>query len=403
MEGIADASFLFTEAPPGEQLVDETLAVCADIGLSAVGDSHVDSRDATIEFDDAGAARTRLYWREVKRPISLSLQFDPEPGPEPSLRIACNPDYITGADFDGTNYTGFTGVYVELVRDLSVALETMYACSRHADPHTKASPEEVWPTAPSFNLERVPWLSVFSASLIERLGWTDRIRETPAWRVKPLESGHILLLKTSEPWENEGPDHPVDRYLFDGDHTETDGGTDRSASLKDPFSHLAVGEHGADICVHRNDITTELPNEILEPVRVRIDENRDLRRVDSGRFLRNVVDPEPEAELSVTKRMLANVPDDATDDDLYVSALLRDVIPPSFVRLDDPDGENIVTKVTELDTDVSKIKLLVSLGRVAQQDDFTAEDLNSMEGALNTLKELDDEDNIDQYIRERLL
>jgi hypothetical protein len=40
---------------------------------------------------------------------------------------------------------------------------------------------------------------------------------------------------------------------------------------------------------------------------------------------------------------------------------------------------------------------------VAQQDDFTAEDLDSMEGALDTLRELDNTDNIDQYIRNRLL
>ncbi|AAV48350.1 unknown [Haloarcula marismortui ATCC 43049] len=101
--------------------------------------------------------------------------------------------------------------------------------------------------------------------------------------------------------------------------------------------------------------------------------------------------------------MLADVPSDATDDNLYVSALLRDVIPPAFVRLDDPDNESVVTKVMRLETDVNKIKLLVSLGRVARQDDFTADDLGSMEGALDTLNELDDNENIDQYIEAKLL
>ncbi|WP_367175685.1 hypothetical protein [Haloarcula rubripromontorii] len=176
-----------------------------------------------------------------------------------------------------------------------------------------------------------------------------------------------------------------------------------SVPLADPFAALAVGGYGADVCVHRDDISTEFPNEILELVRVRVDENRDLRRVDSDRFVRNVVVANSNDRRSVVKRMLADVPADATDEDLYVSALLRDVIPPSFVRLNDPDDENVVTKVMELDTTVSKIKLLVSLGRVAQQDDFTAEDLDSMEGALDTLAELDDTENVDQYIRERLL
>lgn len=176
-----------------------------------------------------------------------------------------------------------------------------------------------------------------------------------------------------------------------------------SATLADPFAALAVGGHGADVCVHRDDISTEFQNEILELVRVRVDENRDLRRVDSDRFVRNIAVADSNDRHSVIERMLADIPADATDDDRYVSALLRDVIPPEFVRLDDPDDENVVTKVMRLDTDVSKIKLLVSLGRVAQQDDFTAADLDSMEGALDTLNELDDNENIDQYIRERLL
>lgn len=176
-----------------------------------------------------------------------------------------------------------------------------------------------------------------------------------------------------------------------------------SVPFEDPFAALETGEYGADVCVHRDDITTEFPNEILELARIRVDEDRNLRRVDSDRFVRNVVDEVTESAQATVKRMLADIPADATEDDIHVSALLQGDIPPSFVRLDGPDGENVVTKVMRLDTDISKIKLLVSLRRVAQQDDFTAEDLDSMEGALDTLNELDDDKNIDQYIRERLL
>jgi len=183
----------------------------------------------------------------------------------------------------------------------------------------------------------------------------------------------------------------------------TDASGPNSVTLGDPFAALDIGEYGADVCVHRDDISTEFPNEILELIRVQVNEDRDLRRVDSGQFVRNVVYADSDDRHSVIKQMLADVPSDATDDNLYVSALLRDVIPPAFVRLDDPDNESVVTKVMRLETDVNKIKLLVSLGRVARQDDFTADDLGSMEGALDTLNELDDNENIDQYIEAKLL
>ena len=101
--------------------------------------------------------------------------------------------------------------------------------------------------------------------------------------------------------------------------------------------------------------------------------------------------------------MLAGIPTDATDGDLMISALLQKAIPPSFVRLEDADDENVVTRVMALDSGVSKIELLVSLGRVAQQDEFGADDRESMEEVLDMLHELDDTENIDQYIRERLL
>ncbi|WP_228841660.1 hypothetical protein [Haloarcula sp. CBA1127] len=87
-----------------------------------------------------------------------------------------------------------------------------------------------------------------------------------------------------------------------------------SATLADPFAALAVGDYGADVCVHRDDISTEFPNEILELVRVRVDENRDLRRVASDRFVRNVVRADSDDRHSVIKRMLADVPADATED-----------------------------------------------------------------------------------------
>ncbi len=57
-----------------------------------------------------------------------------------------------------------------------------------------------------------------------------------------------------------------------------------------------------------------------------------------------------------------------------VSALLHEDIPASFVRLDDPDGQKIVTNVMNLDVETNKHDLLVSLGRVAQLAKFDDEE-----------------------------
>lgn len=44
--------------------------------------------------------------------------------------------------------------------------------------------------------------------------------------------------------------------------------------LADPFASLDTGAYGADVCVHRDDISQEFTNEDLHLVRVDIDEDR---------------------------------------------------------------------------------------------------------------------------------
>ena len=193
------------------------------------------------------------------------------------------------------------------------------------------------------------------------------------------------------------------RVLKTATFCETDPDGTEERELSDPFTALDHGEHGADICVHRDDISESFTNDDIQLVRAYVDRNRNLRHVDDERFVRNVVDADLDSDLAYVQRMLAEIPTDATDDDLMISALLQKAIPPSFVRLEDADDENVVTKVMALDTGVSKIELLVSLGRVAQQDEFGADDLESMEEVLDTLHELDETEDIDQYIRNRLL
>jgi hypothetical protein len=81
------------------------------------------------------------------------------------------------------------------------------------------------------------------------------------------------------------------------------------------------------------------------------------------------VDADPGDDADLVGRMLSDIPADATDADLHVSALFHSAVPPAFVRLDDPDGETVVLKALALDTEASKHKLLWSLAQTAQSQD----------------------------------
>lgn len=175
------------------------------------------------------------------------------------------------------------------------------------------------------------------------------------------------------------------------------------SSLRDPFAALDVGQFGTDVAVYRDDIAERFGNDDLHLVRVYVDENRDLRRVDDDSFVRNVVYRDAEDDHELIRAMLGDVPPAVPDDEQMVSALLSEHVPPSLVRLDDPDGENVVTKVMGLDAETNKYELLVSLGSVASRPEFSDEDLATMERALDTLASMDDDAAVDAYIEEHLL
>jgi hypothetical protein len=253
-------------------------------------------------------------------------------------------------------------------------------------------------------VEDAPRLGVYSPTVLGQFGGPEALFEEPPWYTGELPDGKTVVIGCKEFWKQGRWTPPTDaEFLKTATFYQTDPNRMRERELSDPFTALDHGEYGADICVHRDDISESFTNDDIQLVRAYAGRNRDLRHVDDERFVRNVVDVDLDSDLAYIQRMLAEIPTDATDDDLMISALLQKTIPPSFVRLEDADDENVVTKVLTLNTGVSKIKLLVSLGRVARQDEFGADDLESIEGILDTLHELDDTEDIDQHIRNRLL
>ena len=402
-EGLISVYFYSQDQPVYQELVDRTLSICAEMELAEhPSDSEpLDPEDVTLSDKN----RVTVYPED--REITLRFPGDDWDGSINSvLKLSVDATRLVAADRDSApGYTGPARVFVDLIRRLAVALDPYYVSTFNRaimDGEIAPTPQAVLPLETPLELKRVPWLGVYSQSLIDRFGGRKRVLDTPAWRVEELDTGSILVITTRIPFKEYNKKQPADRHLLDGIEATDAISPPSGVALSDPFASFDPDEIGTDVCVHRDSIKEEFRNEDLHLVPVRVDVHRNLRHLGTGAFVRNVVTDTAGEKTDIIQRMLADIPATA-DDDLYVSALLRDVIPPEFVRLDDREDENVVTKVMALDTGVSKIELLVSLGRVAQQDDFTAEDLDSMEGALDTLRELDNTDNIDQYIRNRLL
>ena len=385
-----DVCYLTDGIPSG--FTDQVCDRASNHGFSTA-DATADQ--ITLEYDDIASVTIHLNrgetwdWNEPRVLVSfwtMPLQTD----------VNINPDQHTRSKVQQR-----VDAIVGLLLDIVELIDPVYAWSMLSigtRPDRGLRPME----RPIVDdISRMSWLTVFSEELVEDLGGLDHVLETPAWRVETLESGHIVVIATDNPTDPsfELASDPGD-HLLDGEN-QPDESRD-NLDLADPFAALDMGEYGADVCLHRDDIARSFPNEDLRLIRVEVDEERNLRRVDTGAFVRNVVDADPGDDADLVGRMLSDIPADATDADLHVSALFHAAVPPAFVRLDGPDDENLVTKVMALDLNVSKVELLVTFGRVAQHDDFTQENLDSMEGAMDTLAQVD-ADAATQYVRENFL
>lgn len=390
--------FYRTDLQEFDKLVRRTFEVCNSINGFELQPSSETSALEEFSSDEGGVLT--LYWQDGPGRVSVAFTYDSIP--ETFLEISTRREIFVPEDDEG-EYEELTGAVVELVRRLAIEHDPYYVMSPDMEIAMGADPTDVMPMATDFELERIPWFGVYSPSLIEDLGGREHMLETPAWHVEELETGSILLIRTRAPWANTGRDHPVDRYLLDGEDESIDDPDTDSLGLQDPFAALSAGEYGADVCVAPEDIDPEFPNEDLQLERVYVDENGDLRRVDDDTFVRNVVDGHYEDDGAFLEAMLSEVPDDADHDRLMVSTLLHERIPTTFVRLEDPDDENVVTRVLDLGVDIDKHDLLFSLARVANEGDFEDDEVASIEGALETLADVDDPEVAEQIIEERLL
>jgi len=227
MDGSTQVVFFDSEVPDLDTVMWTTIDVCADYGLAPEDESPDDFDSTDLSFDDPSDP-LKLYWYGSEIPIDVTLLFEEASSPSAFLTVSTSAAVVASLDEPtATGYTGFTEVFVELVQSLAIAHDPTYVSN--LTPHSigSFSPIEVVPSEPPFELERIPWLSIYSVSLLDRFGWTDRIHDAPAWRVEQLPTGAVMLIKTREPWADVSRDTPLDRFLLDGedpaDETSTIG------------------------------------------------------------------------------------------------------------------------------------------------------------------------------------
>lgn len=242
----------------------------------------------------------------------------------------------------------------------------------------------------SEHVDELGWVTVLSEPLVDAFGGRERVLDTPAWKVQELETGHVVIVKTDNPVEpTDVPSISSEEYLLEGRSRE-----ELKADLlagHDPFLDIAPGEYGSDVVLEPAAVGGDVTNEDLELVRVECGSDNCLWDANTGEFVRRLVDG--------PKDPIGNLPAEIdSEDEMYTACYLWN-IPVEFVRLADPDDENVVTKVMRLDVDIYKGQLLTGLAEVLASGEL---DLATIERAIDKLHEVEDPKAAERWIEQRL-
>lgn len=107
---------------------------------------------------------------------------------------------------------------------------------------------------PGSGLQGLGWVTVFGEPFHDRFGGRDRLLEAPAWNVRDLENGAVLLRQGETPGTNRndtapGPAPSTVDYLFEGESlAELRAEIERQRSTyADPLAELEDGELASDV------------------------------------------------------------------------------------------------------------------------------------------------------------
>jgi len=384
---------VFTEAASDTTAVD-VLETCRDVGFDV--DDYEDDIGAQSDFD---------YKILTYDDWELRLQFDASPDRDPTVPAILiglfdhlDPDTVATDQLYNERLT----VLFELFCRITIEINGTYALLfDESDRGTAALPIE---SPYHESITQPPAAGFFQDELLSSLGGLDEVYETTPWCTGELTTGQTLVIETALPWGERGWVPPTDAEYIDTATLHTDVAEAGGLTLGDPFAELEPGEYGADIVIPQNDLDGEFDNDAAELVRVYVDENYNLRRIEDDSFVRNVVTDATGTERQIIDRMAADRPPGVDAEDVPLSVLVNDDVPAEFVRLETPTGENVVTHVMNIDVSMSKYDVLMALVNRARPDEgYTDEELASIEGGLETLVDTQSSVVAEAWIRDNVL
>lgn len=378
--------------------------------LAAAEDGGFEGSDASTSGDGNGLGdRPDVDLTTDGMSLELRFNLDEDRGPQdPPVRIRrltheVYPPYLP----DGEGYADRMGDTFELLCRLADGLEVEYAAVANTVGRINAVVPDDRPIGEA--IDGIPQIGVFSDDVLADLGGLDAAYEDP-WYTARTTGGRTVVFESDDPWSFGDWEPPTDAEYLEEATLRTGGDKEDDEAEprlhRDPFASLEPGSYGTDIGVHPDDIAEVFRNESLRLERVYVADDGSLRRIEDDGFVRWIVEEPSTEPARLLQATLDDVPPNANRDRLLASALFHWAIPQTFVRLDDPDDENVVTRVANLDADTSKYDLLLRLGDTTFHEGFDDDDLETMEGALNNLQSLaadDSIENVEQVIEDRLL
>lgn len=373
---------------------EQVVETCLDTGFSLAGNENVEEVLPSEPLGDKGAVSIDLQYDDI---LIMGLSFNLGSGwdwNDPRLGISFSMmDVSTDVDLKPDAHVRSRvqeriHALLETVRELVVLTNPEYAWGMlrvGQNPHKGLRPTD---RPISDNVDRFGWVTVLAEPIIADFGGRDHVLDAPAWSVEELETGHILIVRTDNPADpTYQPSHSLEEYLLEAE-VEQEPGSDE-LEIADPFCSLSDGDFGADVVMDPALVGTDFDNEDLTLLRCRRDGDV-LRDVRTGEAIRRIYDSDGKATGDVFP----------VDGEQF-SPLLLAGIPSEFVRVQDPDDENIVTKVMGLDVDVDKVGLLTQLGKTVEPG-ASEEDLEAIENLLEQVADLEDMDGIERLIEQRL-
>ncbi|KZX48915.1 hypothetical protein [Haloarcula sp. K1] len=184
------------------------------IGLTGHTDSSLEDALNALEQTENGSMR---FWTEADMMIRVGISH---PTTEDEQMMGCvNIGFQTSEIYGGAHpdstYRARIDELLDIVAEIVPTVEPKYVWSSVYKGHEDY--ERFVPDGEPIanNIENLSWITVMSPQVIEQFGGREHVLDTPAWRVRELDSGHVMLVLEEDPYDAMEPKHdPAEVHLF---------------------------------------------------------------------------------------------------------------------------------------------------------------------------------------------